>query len=386
MEEKIDESIEFIDKENCYGCTACYSICPKNAIIMEYDAEGFIYPIIRDEICIKCGLCKSICPSLYKKSNGSLNKPYVALNKDEKSRLTSSSGGIFEVLAKYILRENGIVIGASFDKENVLYHTIVSDINELDKLKGSKYLQSNLGDVFKIIKNYLEDDNKVLFVGTPCQIAGLKSYLKHEYENLYCCDFICHGVPSTKVFNKYISELELKNGKVIGSVNFRNKDNGWKNFHMSFKQEKINYFTKYSEDIYMKLFLSDICLRSSCYNCKFKLGNKYSDITLGDFWKVDNYYPELNDNKGTSAVIINTDKGNLIFNGISKDLIYKECNIEEILHGNLMLKYSSKKHINRDDFFRDLDKEYNLEKLYNKYVRGNIVKRIFRRINNFKFK
>ncbi len=376
MLSKDSNNINIIDKNICVGCTSCYNICTQNAITMKYNEEGFKYPIIDENKCTNCGLCKKRCPILYKKNNSMINKCYAAFNNNEYIRRTSSSGGIFELLAKKVLNSNGKVIGAAFNEENILSHVIIDNYDDLEKLKGSKYLQSNLENIFKHIKADLLNNKKLLFVGTPCQVAGLKTFLNKEYKNLYCCDFICHGVPSTKVFNKYIKELEEKNGKVIGAINFRNKESGWRNFSISIKQEKNNYIKEHSNDIYMKLFLSNISLRLSCYNCKFKNENRYSDLTLGDFWGIDESYPELNDGMGVSSVIVNTEKGDKIFNSIKNELIYKQCTLEDVKSRNTALEHSTRMNRNRDKFFYELDSQKTLSEIYEECVRGNILKRI----------
>lgn len=345
---------KIIEKKLCSGCTACMNICPKEAISMIKDKEGFKHPVINQDRCIDCNLCKKTCPILNTVKNESINKCYVAFNKDDKEREKSSSGGVFDILARAILNENGIVIGASFDENNKLSHIAIDNIKDLDKLKGSKYLQSDLNNIFSYIKDHIRY-KKILFVGMPCQVSGLKSFLKQDYNNLICIDLFCHGVPTPKLFNKYIKELENKYNDILLSYNFRDKSTGWDTYSNTaiFKNNKISELK--SKNKYMKLFLSDIALRESCYNCNFKLGNKYSDITLGDFWGVNNYYHDMYDKKGVSAVIVNTHKGITLFNIIKDSLEYKECKLDEILSGNPSLKESSKYPSNRQQFFTEID-------------------------------
>lgn len=346
-----------VEKNKCTGCTACMNICPKNAISMEIDNEGFKHPVINKDKCIDCGLCKKTCPVLNTTSNKSLNNCYVAYNKDEVSRKNkASSGSIFELIAKLILNENGIVIGAAFDENNKLNHIAIDNIKDLDKLKGSKYLQSHLNNIFTYIKENIKN-KKILFVGTPCQVAGLKSFIKNDFNNLICLDLVCHGVPSPKLFEKYIKEIEDKYNSQIVDYNFRDKKTGWDSYSntITFKDKKeISQLQK--DNNYMKLFLSDIALRESCFECNFKLGNKYSDITLGDFWGVGKYYPDMYNNLGVSAVIINTEKGQEIFEQIKNDIKYKECKLEEIVSGNPSLKSSGKYPLKRSEFFDDINK------------------------------
>ena len=359
---------EIIEKSKCTGCTACMNICPKNAISMVEDKEGFKHPVIDQSKCINCGLCKKTCPVLNTSKNDSLNKCYVAYNKDKESTLNkASSGNIFELVAKKVLNNKGIVIGASFDKDNKLNHIAIDNIKDLEKLKGSKYLQSNLGNIFKYIKDNL-DDKQLLFVGTPCQVAGLKAYLKKDYDNLITIDLVCHGVPSPKLFNKYIKELESEYHDKVINYNFRDKVSGWDTYSntITFKNKKITEL--HSNNKYMKLFLSDIALRESCYDCNFKIGNKYSDLTLGDFWGVNKYYPDMYNKSGVSAIIINTEKGKNIFASIKDDIIYKDCQLDEIISGNPSLRISGSYPNKRNEFFKDLEIN-TISDLSNKYVK-----------------
>lgn len=366
---------EIVSKNKCTGCTACATICPKKAITLVEDNEGFKHPIIDKEKCINCGLCKKTCPVLNTKENKAINECYVAYNKDDKEKEKASSGAIFSLVANYILDNNGIVIGAAFDNDNKLNHIAVTKKEELDILKGSKYLQSNLNNIFSFVKENIKD-KKILFVGTPCQVAGLKAVVKND--NLLCLDIVCHGVPSPKLFEKYIKELEEENNDKLINYNFRDKSTGWDTYSNTAKFKNSQKTELAKDNNYMKLFLSDIALRESCYNCNFKIGNKYSDITLGDFWGIKNYYPEMYNKKGVSAIIINTEKGQEIFNELKNNLEYKECKLEKIISGNPSLKESGKYPQKREEFFKELDKK-NIEYLSGKYQRKISL---FRKIKN----
>ena len=369
---------KIIEKKQCTGCSACMNICPKKAITMKRDNEGFLHPEINQNKCINCGICKKTCPVLNTKTNHSLNKCYVAYNKDSKVKENSSSGGIFDSIARLVLKNKGLVIGAAFNKDNKLNHIIIEKEKDLDKVKGSKYLQSDLNNIFTIIKERI-DKKIILFVGTPCQVAGLKSYLKKDYENLICIDLFCHGVPSPKLFDKYVKELEEKHNDKLLNYNFRDKSTGWDNYSnkATFKNKECKQLQK--DNDYMKLFLSDIALRESCYDCNFKLGNKYSDITLGDFWGVQNHYPDMYNKEGVSAIIINTKKGKDIFESISSNLEYKECKLEEILSGNPSLKVSGKYQSKRNEFFNNLDTS-SINELTKKYIKKSLCKRVVGKI------
>ena len=362
---------EIINKRMCTGCTACMNICPKKAISMQEDSEGFKYPVIDQDKCINCGLCKKTCPVLNTKNNFAINSCYAAYSKKEEKKMNSSSGGIFSLIANYILDNKGIVIGSAFDNKMQLKHISVVNKNGLNKLSGSKYLQSDLNNVFSYIKENIKN-KKILFVGTPCQIAGLKAFLKNDYDNLMCVDLICHGVPSPKLFRKYIDELNTKHSDYVTDYIFRDKSPGWDTYKSFTQPAKDNE--------YMKLFLSDIALRNSCYNCNFKFGNKYSDITLGDFWGIKAVYPEMYNKIGVSAIIINTNKGKEIFNCLQKNINFKECDIKNILHGNPSLQSSCKKPKKRESFFNNI--EYlTIDKLVQQYVpKMNIFKKIINKI------
>lgn len=363
---------EIVEKKRCTGCSACASICPKGAIKLVEDDEGFKHPVIDQDKCINCGLCKRTCPVLNTNENSSLNKSYVAYNKNDKVKKTSSSGGIFDAIARVILKDNGIVIGASFNNEMKLKHIAIEKIEDLEKLKGSKYLQSDLDNVFSYIRENISK-RKVLFVGTPCQVAGLHAYLKKDYDNLVCIDLFCHGVPSPKLFSKYIKELENNIDSKVIKYNFRDKKTGWDTYSntVTFSSNK-EISELQSNNSYMRLFLSDIALRESCYNCNFKIGNKYSDITLGDFWGVQKYYPEMYNKTGVSAIIINTEKGQQIFESISNNLEYKECELEEIIDGNPSLKSSGKYPAKREKFFKDID-NLDIKELSKKYTNTSVI-------------
>lgn len=371
---------EVLDKNKCSGCTACASICPKQAITMEVGKDGFRYPVINQEKCIDCGLCKKTCPILNTKENKAINKCYVAYSKNEQYSNSSSSGGIFPLIANLILEENGIVIGAAFDKNNKLNHIAITKKEDLIKLKGSKYLQSNLDNIFKYVKENIKE-KKILFVGTPCQVAGLKAFIK-ENDNLICIDLVCHGVPSPKLFDKYIKELEEKNNDKLLKYDFRDKCSGWDSYSNTATFKNSKYTELQKDNAYMKIFLSDVALRESCYDCNFKLGNKYSDITLGDFWGVQKYYPEMYNKKGTSAIIVNTEKGKELFSTIKNSLEYKKCNIEEIIEGNPSIKTSSKYNPKREKFFsesdylsvNELSKKYSKKKSVLQRIKGRIKK------------
>ena len=361
--------IKILNKKDCCGCSACEQKCPKNAITMKEDNEGFIYPIIDKNLCIDCGLCSNVCPieNEYIKKQSS-DKPivYAAWNNNECERKEASSGGSFVAIAEYIFSLGGIICGVGFDRNLNVMHKFANNMNELKEFKGSKYVQSNTNNTFSETKEYLEKDKVVLYTGTPCQISGLRSFLGKEYEKLYTCDLVCHGVPSPKVYRKYLSERK-QNGTKIQKVFFRDKTTGWKRYsvRIDFDNDK-SYIKKGSEDKYIIGFIKNIYLRPSCYDCKFSKLPRYSDITLGDFWGIGNKYPELDDDKGTSLLLINTKKGKQLF-GFCKDKLYtKKCELEDAIKHNPCIVGSVNPDKNRDVFFQQID-SISFEKLSKKY-------------------
>lgn len=347
---------QIIKKSSCCGCGACVAICPQECIEMIADDEGFLYPKINTNICVGCDSCRHVCPAL--KKNGVVEDPfhisYAANCCDEKTRENSSSGGIFTLLADEVLLRDGIVFGAAFSNDyRAVEHIAISRSEDLDKLRGSKYVQSILGNTYQQVKGFLDDGRSVMFSGTPCQVEGLKSYLGKEYDHLLCVDLICHGVPSPKVWKTYLAFREQCADSSVDKVSFRNKVHGWKNYSVAFEfANKTQYRVCFSEDLFMKTFLSNICLRPSCGQCWAKGINRKSDITLADFWGVENVVPKMYDDKGTSLVLIHSKKGFQWFESINSKMEYEKVGDTEIaLKYNLSAVQSSEFHNNRKELF-----------------------------------
>ncbi len=353
------ERLEELDKKyvtsytKCTGCMACVNICPHNAIEVVKNEEGFLYTKINDEKCTRCNLCKRICPAnkVYKNK---YEKPefYAVINKNEKERKNSSSGGVVATIANEILKEKGTVYGVELQGNNAK-HIRIENKEDLHKIMGSKYLQSEIGKIYKDVKKDLENNRKVLFTGTPCQIEGLKSFLNKEYEKLICISIICHGVPSPEIFKKYLEEKEKNEGRKIENVEFRNKKNGWHKFSMNYRYKEGKEESKvFTNDEYMQGFLKNYYLRESCYNCQMRFEKKNSaDIIIGDFWGIELVFPDMDDDKGISAVIINSEKGFEIFKKIQNNITYKKTTFEDILRANPVLTSSVKYTKKKQQFF-----------------------------------
>lgn len=343
-----------IDKpEKCSGCTACSQVCPKECITMQPDREGFFYPNVDKNLCIECGRCKAVCPMLHHDGGNTPNKVLAEKNRDEEIRSTSSSGGVFYEIAKNFIHNGGVVYGCALDENMTARHICVDSIEELKKLKGSKYVQSDMGNTMAEVKRRLAAGEKILFSGTPCQTAGLRNYLGKDYEGLLVVDVLCHGVPSPKLFADYLEYLSQKfgGGKPI-SVNFRNKQRGWKRLYMEvcFDNGKRHYIYS-GYDRYEGMFLNNMSLRPSCYECKFTKAERYGDLTLGDFWGIGKKYPQWDDDKGISVVMLNTDKGISAYERISEQFEGKEEDFDTAKAGQRTLYAPTVKNQNRDAFY-----------------------------------
>lgn len=335
------------DKTLCTGCSACANVCPQQCITMIEDNDGFTYPQINSDLCVECHLCEKSCPVLNKKDiDIVMRNAYAAISSDNFVRNESSSGGIFSELALEILKSGGVIFGASYGKSGVVEHICVDNVESLWKLRGAKYSQSYLGDTFIEVKKHLLLGENVLFSGTPCQVAGLKAFLRRDFDNLFCIDFVCHGVPSPMVWREYVKHRSLKDndGKLPTMINLRNKETGWSRYSYSVKfdySDNKNYMCKNNSDLYMQLFVNDYILRKSCSNCQFKGYDRISDITLGDFWGIWDIDSSMDDNKGTSMVLTHSKKGEHLFNSILSRINCKPVTLEQASKMNPSLLYSS---------------------------------------------
>lgn len=356
-------------KNTCSGCFACESVCPKECIELKKDERGFKYPYIDHMKCIKCGACDRICETASARlKSEALPKAYGMYASDEKIRIESSSGGIFTLLAKKVLSDRGVVIGAAMtDDFKDVHHIAIESSNNISALTGSKYLQSDISGIFGQVKQYLTKGKNVLFSGTPCQIDGLKAFLGQEYDRLLCVDIICHGVPSPMIWKKYCIEIEGKTGEKIETINFRHKKYGWERYSLYVLTDSKRAIVKSkTEDPYLRLFLNDFTLRPSCYNCSHKGLNRKSDITIADFWGVSNVEPELYNRNGTSLVLVHSDKGMKYIDSISENTVIKEVNAEAAVNQNSAGYVSAVEPEKAEEFWNCLNNE-SIENLADKY-------------------
>lgn len=359
--------IEISEKRKCTGCEACANICPKKCIFMQLDEEGFRYPKVNLEQCVNCNLCVGLCPEkLYLQQKTTI---YAAYNKDEKTRLMSSSGGIFSLFADYILSREGIVVGAYLDSSMNLYHICVEQMEDLSKLRGSKYIQSHIGSIYREIKNYLDNGKLVYFTGTSCQIHGLKVFLKNDYSNLICQDMACNGVTSDLLWKKYLQYLKNRHHKAeVISFDFRDKRSGWKQYSVNAKYNngKSRSIMSY-DDLFMRAYKSKLFMRPACYDCSFKGVNRESDITLADFWGVEHIMPEFDDDKGASLVMLHSSRGKEIFEVMMNHMCVYEIDAEQAVRYNPAIIKSVNEPAKRTDFVAEFQGNNNFKRIIKKY-------------------
>lgn len=399
--------INIVNKKDCCGCNACVQRCPKQCITMNADNEGFLYPVIDSTTCVDCGLCEKACPIINQTEPQRPLKVYAAYNKNEYIRMQSSSGGIFTLLAEETIKRDGVVFGVKFNKDWMPEFGYTETIEGIEPFRGSKYVQAIVGNAYKQAEEFLKARREVLFCGTPCQIAGLKRYLRKEYDKLVTVDIICHGVPSPKVWNMYLKETCSKllktspdgkntggfaNGETykscIEAISFRSKITGWKKYSFLLKLNFSNYDGKNTgvfaetldKNTFMRAFLSDIILRPSCYNCPTKQGKSHSDITIADFWGINNIDPSFDDNKGCGLIFVNTTKGDKAYSNLS--LIAKEKTFEEGIKYNSAYSKSSSPHPKREIFFKMIEKKDMHNAVY-KLLNQPLHKRIFAKVSRF---
>jgi len=363
--------IEILDNTKCTGCGACSQKCPKNCITMKQDKEGFHYPVVNKSECIDCKLCEKICPILKKeKENSNRKRPIVmaAWSKNEDIRLDSTSGGVFTELANKILGQDGYVCGAIYNHEWNVEHIVTNKREDLDNLRSSKYLQSKVWKSYKEVEEKLKEGKKVLICAAPCQIEGLYNFLGKNYDSLITCDFICRGVNSPKIFQMYLKSLENKYNSKIKKIKFKNKTFGWHNFatKIEFENGKSYIGTRYFDSYMIGYLKYNAFMRPSCYDCKFKELPRIADITLADFWGIEKIDNNLDNNQGTSLVLLNNEKGEQFFKSLQDNIFYKEIESEKVFEDNVCMNNSVEMTETRKMVFKNIDNmEY--EELNNKF-------------------
>lgn len=347
--------LEVKDKKACCGCQACYEACPAKCISMVADEEGFLYPKVNRADCLDCHLCEKACPIINDnpKAQDVPIACFAAISNDTEIRLKSSSGGVFSQLAKAILNKGGVVFGARFDDSFAVIHSYTETEEGLAPFRGSKYSQSDLHGAYAQVDSFLKENRPVLFTGTPCQIAGLRGYLRGKMaDNLYLASIVCHGVPSPRVWKEYLESIT--GGARPTEVNMRNKENGWSQYRMTIRRDGLDFLNEQAAEIpFMRAFLYNLTLRPSCYTCHFR-GNHGSDLTLGDYWGIEDVHPELSDNKGTTLILIYTEKGRHLIEKL--DIKLKESRYEDALRGNPSIIYASPEPVERPLFWRSFRK------------------------------
>lgn len=365
--------IQILDKQHCCGCAACVQRCPKHCISVQEDAEGFLYPKVDLSRCIDCGLCEKVCPELHAASARKPLATYAGKHKNDEIREGSSSGGVFTALAEKVIETGGVVFGARFDADWEVVHDYTETMAGLSVFRGSKYVQSRIGNSYTLAEQFLKSGRTVLFTGTPCQIAGLKLFLRKDYDQLLTVDVICHGAPSPGVWRQYLQEeiARQRNRKnanlpspISGSdvrvvdIAFRNKVPGWKKYSFALtlsatgKNGKDFSFCSripFTENLFMQGFLADLYLRPSCYACPAKGGQSNSDLTLGDFWGIQHVMPQLDDDKGISVVLVNTEKGQTLLDQTKINVW--PTDYLQVLPYNPALERSAQKPLKRERFY-----------------------------------
>ncbi len=345
------------DKHKCCGCSACQQICPRDCISLKFDREGFAYPEVDMNACIQCGLCEETCPELNRRDAKRPMETFAAIVNDEDVRAASSSGGIFSAIAEKMVGEGGRVYGARFNKDLDVEHGCADTLDGIADFRGSKYVQSFMNDTYKEIRSDLRQGRKVLFTGTPCQVAGLRNFLKKDYENLTAVDVVCHGVPSAAVWQSYLASFRKVS---LRSANFRDKSQGWHNFGLKLEGSATplsvdwQHFASFRNDPYMQIYRGNLSLRPSCFNCPAKGGRSGSDLTLADFWGIEAIDPEIDDNKGTSLILVNSQKGKKILNGLN--VILKPEPYDKALEFNPCIEDSVREPVLRHKFFREFSR------------------------------
>lgn len=373
-----------VDKISCTGCSACFSVCPTGAIVMQQDDEGFFHPAIDAGKCISCRLCEKACPLMNPVETRPVREVYACYSVENSNRMDSSSGGVFSVLAEQVLKNGGVVFGATFDGTyHALHHVGIEDAAELAKLRGSKYVQSNLRNVFREIQKLLREKKYVLFVGTPCQVAGLRNVAKQNIAYLLTAEFVCHGVPSPAVWARFLREITPDKSKVR-DLRFRDKKMGWTKYSMKVLFENGNvYLSNVEENPYLQGFLSGLYMRASCYKCPFRKKQRIGDFMMGDCWGIEHMTDDARflTNEGVSLLSIQSDLGKAVWQMIQSRLYVKKIDYIQAMKYNRAIISDSYHHLHREKFFKRMEQEEtSISRIIQEESSLNIWERIQRRL------
>lgn len=379
--------IRITDKTLCCGCTACVNACPAQCIVMRRDREGFDYPVANPDRCIGCGKCEKVCPVLNPRSESAPLAVFAA--RSETDMEGSSSGGMFPMLAGKFLEGGGVVYGAAFMEDMTVGHVDVTDVAGLERLKGAKYVQSDLYAVFEEVRDLLQDGKSVCFAGTPCQIAGLHNYLGGSKDSLITVDLACHGVPAPGLWEKYVGAQEKRFGARLCGVSFRDKSKSWRQYSLRFDLLKDgvteSHHVHKTDDPYMALFLQDMTLRPSCYSCPARNGRSGSDLTLADLWNVSEVAPEFDDDRGASLVLVNTDAGRRMFDSLVHDgMKVLAADMETAKKRNDGFAAALAVPENRTEFFKGIHSSHDIIGYMQSYVvRKTTTRAIYEKVHTF---
>lgn len=372
----------WILKEDCTGCGVCSNICPKMAIEMKSDECGFIYPVIDQEKCVNCLMCQKVCPVNKKPELNRYDTPkvYAAWSLNSENRFKSTSGGIFTELARCVINEGGAVAGAAYDKDNMVCHILAKSQEEIDLIRQSKYLQSNPQRIYREVKEQLDKGVHVAFAGAPCQVAALQKYLKKVPDNLLTIEFICRGMNSPKAYRCWLDEVERKNRSKATRVWFKYKEHGWKSSptctRIDFENGKYVVLSGKKNSFMVGYLGPNLYIRPSCGSCRFKDTPRQADITVADFWGIAD---ELDDDQGTSMVLLNSNKGECWFNKASNGMFKLERAFDEIKAGNVCFAHSVKVNPKSEEFLKGLS-YCSFEKQLRKYTKVSIIKKVICKI------
>ena len=383
----------------CSGCAACYAACPRKAISMQPDEEGFACPHVDGSLCVNCGLCERVCPSLHPKAPREPLAVYAAKAKDNALRMESSSGGVFSLLARQILSDGGIVYGAAIRGADLsVCHCSAENEEELSWLRGSKYVQSDVGDTYGSVRSQLDAGREVLFSGTPCQVAALRNFLARDYENLVCLEVICHAAPSPLAWKKHLEKRAAASAKGRDSarpgavidrrISFRRKDCGWKRYSLSLRfADDKEYLRELHTDTFLRGFLSELYNRPSCHECSVRELRSGADITLGDYWNVHRRFPEIDDDTGTSVVLVDSEKGAELLKRVSSFCDIVESDYADVRRTNPAVCRSSPPNVKRGKFFRLIHMGADFDRTVDSLLKrplwrrvGSFAKRVAKRV------